>query len=109
MLLSLSALKVATLHCIACARIASCCILQVHVLGHCLSSLDVLCSPVTALLPRTHIYHLHLGRLAMVTVFLVHYVLVYTVANVDQPAWANIISYDLASLSITWCDLARLG
>ena len=44
----------------------------------------------------------------MVTMFLVHYVFVYTVANVDQPAWANIISHDLASSSIIWCDLARL-
>ena len=37
----------------------------------------------------------------MVTMFLVHYALVYTVANVDRPAWAtNIVLYDLASSSI---------
>ena len=65
-------------------------------------------SSVAALLSRTHVHHFHLGRLVMVTMFLVHYVFMYTVANVDQPAWANIISHDLASSSITWCDLARL-
>ena len=66
-------------------------------------------SSVAALLPWTHNHHFCLGQLVMVTMFLVHYVFVYTMANVDQPAWANIILHDLASSSITWHDLARLG